>query len=76
MREGVTIEDEVLIGHGVTFIHDTYPRATILCNVISGEHAIVGAGTTKSVPGNAIVAGKPARALRTLAVTACGAIKD
>jgi acetyltransferase-like isoleucine patch superfamily enzyme len=27
--EGVTIEDEVFIGHNVTFINDTYPRATI-----------------------------------------------
>jgi acetyltransferase-like isoleucine patch superfamily enzyme len=27
--EGVTIEDNVFIGHGVTFINDTYPRATI-----------------------------------------------
>jgi len=26
--EGVTIEDEVFIGHGVTFINDSYPRAT------------------------------------------------
>jgi len=26
--EGVTIEDGVFIGHGVTFINDTYPRAT------------------------------------------------
>ena len=26
--EGVTIEDQVFIGHGVTFINDTYPRAT------------------------------------------------
>src|SRR3954453_19749281 len=26
--EGVTIEDDVFIGHGVTFINDTYPRAT------------------------------------------------
>src|SRR5712691_1427102 len=26
--EGVTIEDEVFIGHGVTFINDKYPRAT------------------------------------------------
>ena len=26
--EGVTIEDEVFIGHSVTFINDTYPRAT------------------------------------------------
>ena len=27
--EGVTIEDEVFIGHGVMFINDRYPRATI-----------------------------------------------
>lgn len=27
--EGVTIEDEVFIGHGVMFINDLYPRATI-----------------------------------------------
>lgn len=26
--EGVTIEDEVFIGHGVCFINDKYPRAT------------------------------------------------
>lgn len=26
--EGVTIEDDVFIGHGVMFINDTYPRAT------------------------------------------------
>lgn len=26
--EGVTIEDNVFIGHGVTFINDRYPRAT------------------------------------------------
>jgi acetyltransferase-like isoleucine patch superfamily enzyme len=26
--EGVTIEDEVFVGHGVMFINDTYPRAT------------------------------------------------
>jgi acetyltransferase-like isoleucine patch superfamily enzyme len=26
--EGVTIEDEVFIGHNVAFINDTYPRAT------------------------------------------------
>ena len=24
--EGVTIEDEVFVGHSVTFINDTYPR--------------------------------------------------
>ena len=26
--EGVTIEDDVFIGHSVTFVNDTYPRAT------------------------------------------------
>ena len=26
--EGVTIEDEVFVGHGVTFINDKYPRST------------------------------------------------
>ncbi len=26
--EGVTIEDEVFVGHGVTFINDRFPRAT------------------------------------------------
>jgi acetyltransferase-like isoleucine patch superfamily enzyme len=26
--EGVTIEDYVFVGHGVTFINDSYPRAT------------------------------------------------
>jgi acetyltransferase-like isoleucine patch superfamily enzyme len=26
--EGVTIEDDVFIGHNVTFVNDTYPRAT------------------------------------------------
>lgn len=27
--EGVTIEDEVFIGHNVTFVNDSFPRATI-----------------------------------------------
>jgi len=26
--EGVTIEDEVFVGHGVMFVNDRYPRAT------------------------------------------------
>jgi acetyltransferase-like isoleucine patch superfamily enzyme len=25
--EGVTVQDDVFIGHGVTFVNDTYPRA-------------------------------------------------
>jgi acetyltransferase-like isoleucine patch superfamily enzyme len=96
--EGVTIEDEVFIGHSVTFINDMYPRATtesgglqteadwkvdktlvkrrasigsgstILASVTIGENAIVGAGSvvTKDVPANTIVAGNPARVLRTV----------
>src|SRR5690606_41877742 len=28
IREGVTIEDEVFIGHGARFTNDIYPRAT------------------------------------------------
>ncbi len=97
--EGVTIEDNVFIGHGVTFINDSYPRATtlegelqteqdwhvettvvkrgasigsgstILSNVVIGENAIVGAGSvvTHDVSPNTIVAGNPARVLRSIA---------
>jgi acetyltransferase-like isoleucine patch superfamily enzyme len=96
--EGVEIEDNVFIGHSVTFINDSYPRATtaagelqtdadwkvektvvrkgasigsgstILSNVTIGENAIVGAGSmvTKDVPANAIVAGNPAKFLRSI----------
>ena len=96
--EGVTIEDNVFIGHGVTFINDSYPRATtadgeiqtekdwrvettvvkrgasigsgstILSKIVIGENAIVGAGSvvTRDVPANTIVAGNPAKVLRSI----------
>jgi UDP-2-acetamido-3-amino-2,3-dideoxy-glucuronate N-acetyltransferase len=35
--EGVTIEDGVFVGHGVTFINDMYPRATAVGGAIQTE---------------------------------------
>lgn len=35
--EGVTIEDNVFVGHGVTFINDSYPRATTLTGELQNE---------------------------------------
>jgi len=35
--EGVTIEDEVFIGHGVMFINDSYPRATSATGALQTE---------------------------------------
>ena len=35
--EGVTIEDNVFIGHGVMFINDSYPRATIATGGLQTE---------------------------------------
>src|SRR5882724_9771308 len=96
--EGVTIEDDVFIGHHVCFINDLLPRAcrpdgtlqtdvdwkvipivvkrratiglgaVILGGVTIGAGAIVGAGAvvTKSVASRTVVAGNPARLLRTL----------
>src|SRR5919204_1934256 len=42
--EGVTIEDEVFIGHNVSFINDLYPRAT------DGNGAPKGTGDWTLVP--------------------------
>jgi acetyltransferase-like isoleucine patch superfamily enzyme len=69
--EGVTIEDNVFIGHGVMFINDSYPRATALDGNLQNEadwkveHTVVkrgasiGSGVTilsnTSVGENAIV---------------------
>jgi acetyltransferase-like isoleucine patch superfamily enzyme len=36
--EGVEIEDNVFIGHGVTFINDSYPRATTNDGQMQTEH--------------------------------------
>jgi acetyltransferase-like isoleucine patch superfamily enzyme len=35
--EGVTIEDDVFIGHGVMFINDSYPRATTTSGELQTE---------------------------------------
>jgi acetyltransferase-like isoleucine patch superfamily enzyme len=63
--EGVRIEDEVFIGHGVTFINDKMPRATnsdgtpksqndwVLLTTIVRRGAAIGSGAT--ILGNVIV---------------------
>lgn len=35
--EGVTIEDEVFVGHNVTFVNDTFPRATTVNGFLQTE---------------------------------------
>jgi acetyltransferase-like isoleucine patch superfamily enzyme len=35
--EGVTIEDEVFVGHGVTFVNDQFPRATAATGALQTE---------------------------------------
>ncbi len=42
--EGVTIEDGVFVGHGVTFINDMYPRA------VTGEGALQTEADWKCIP--------------------------
>ena len=98
--EGVILEDDVFIGHNVTFINDRYPRAingegrlqseadwdcigtlvksgasigsgaTLLCGITVGENALIGAGSvvTRNVPPNTVVAGNPARVVKSLAL--------
>jgi UDP-2-acetamido-3-amino-2,3-dideoxy-glucuronate N-acetyltransferase len=36
--DGVTIEDEVFVGHGVMFINDNRPRATTATGSLQGAH--------------------------------------
>jgi acetyltransferase-like isoleucine patch superfamily enzyme len=96
--EGVTLEDEVFVGHNVTFTNDRYPRATngngqlqteadwacirtlvkggasigsgatLLCGITIGKNAMIGAGSvvTRDVPPDTVVAGNPARVVKSL----------
>jgi acetyltransferase-like isoleucine patch superfamily enzyme len=96
--EGVVLEDDVFIGHNVTFTNDRFPRATngngqlqteadwdcvptlvkrgasigsgatLLCGITIGENALIGAGSvvTRDVPPDMVVAGNPARTIRSV----------
>jgi UDP-2-acetamido-3-amino-2,3-dideoxy-glucuronate N-acetyltransferase len=35
--EGVTLEDEVFVGHGVIFVNDRFPRATTETGALAGD---------------------------------------
>jgi acetyltransferase-like isoleucine patch superfamily enzyme len=94
--EGVSIEDDVFVGHGVVFVNDKVPRssshgrlsergdwdlqetvversasigsgAIVLGGIVVGRGALVGAGAVvaKDVQPNEVVAGVPARRLRS-----------
>lgn len=97
--QGVILEDDVFVGHSVTFTNDLYPRATngdgqlqtetdweciatvvkrgasigsgatLLCGITIGENALIGAGSVviRDVAPNMVVAGNPARPIRSLA---------
>jgi len=86
--DGVTLENNVFIGHNVNFINDKHPDvwgdaweliptkvreganigtgSTIMCGIIIGEKALIGAGSvvTKDVPPGETWVGNPARKIK------------
>ena len=89
---GIVIDDDVLIGPGVSIISESHPlpaaerkaltalqvhiktgawigaNATILVGVTVGENAVVAAGAvvSKDVPANTVVAGIPAKKIKSI----------
>lgn len=83
--DGITLEDDVVVGPAAVFTNDRYPRsknvdykrektlvkkgasiganATILCGIVIGEYALIGAGAvvTKNVSPYTLVYGNPAQ---------------